>query len=144
MWHKNVGSDGDGSTGNLNEPSWIISVDASISLTCSRQNKKYSRIPAVVKGPASFRASLCCWARAVCGPCVAVSFLGLLSLGVCSVFMSPNLWYQVTWVVLSKGLLNGCCFMNYICGVIEVIRKWKWKWLMLSDVGPLTSWCVMS
>jgi len=31
MWHKNVGSDGDGITGNLNEPSWIISVDASLA-----------------------------------------------------------------------------------------------------------------
>ena len=50
--HENGGDDGGGGTGNPNElasrSSWIVTVDASVSLTCFEQSQKYGRIQIVV------------------------------------------------------------------------------------------------
>ena len=50
IWRESGGGD-DGENGDQNElaSSWIVSVDIYVSLTCSKQNQKYGRIPTIYK-----------------------------------------------------------------------------------------------
>jgi len=105
IWHKNGGGDGGSNPDELTS-SWIISLDASVSLTCSeqnkkfKQNKKHGRIPA---GLLLSTGGLSCFVvTSMLLPALTRWYRGTYGM-----LLSLTSWYWLIRVILCKWLLNG-------------------------------------
>jgi len=136
IWHKNGRDDEeDGDIGHPNAlaSSWIVSVDASISLTQSEQNQEYGRIPTVVRrGPSVIPGpglpvlqSLCCWLLPGAEGSSTVWHPG--------VFLPPTVWHWLTWIVLDKPPLNGHCSSEHPTVQVEACK------FLITGVHNITS-----
>jgi len=98
IWRESGGGD-DGENGDQNElaSSWIVSVDIYVSLTCSKQNQKYGRIPTIYKAR-----------RHPCSTFIS----GLSQFGVSATF-------NVTPYSFTLGYLFNKCFPTWTTGLLQ-------------------------